>query len=71
MYQFSLKWKAKCPKHPRYRPHVQGESGIVGGCRACTMLAELALHVKRAEETMRNFARENPEARPAPKGAVC
>jgi len=38
MIRLKLRWEARCPRHPRYRPHEQGAGAIKGGCRRCWRL---------------------------------
>jgi hypothetical protein len=38
MLKVQTKWKGACPRHRRYNPALEGEGGIAGGCRLCTML---------------------------------
>lgn len=37
-----LQLKYKCPRHPRYDPNRDFESGIRGGCVVCLKLLQIA-----------------------------
>jgi hypothetical protein len=38
LFEFKLKRKFACNKHPKYNPAQQGQYGIVGGCVHCKEL---------------------------------
>lgn len=46
MLKLTVKWKAKCKKHPRYDPQKEGEAGVKGGCAICLGLWNLYLSIQ-------------------------
>jgi hypothetical protein len=37
----TVRFRAKCPRHPRYNPALEGEGAIKGGCQKCQLLLEI------------------------------
>jgi hypothetical protein len=37
----SMRVKAKCNRHPRYNPELEGRGGIKGGCSTCITVLDL------------------------------
>jgi hypothetical protein len=37
----TVRFRAKCPRHPRYNPAIDGEGAIKGGCPKCQLLLEI------------------------------
>jgi hypothetical protein len=37
----TVRFRAKCPRHPRYNPAIEGEGAIKGGCPKCQLLLEI------------------------------
>ena len=37
----SIRFRAKCARHPRYNPALDGLAGIKGGCPKCHLLLEI------------------------------
>jgi hypothetical protein len=65
----SVRWRGKCPRHPRFDPYLDGRGAIRGGCEKCTALADIyALHVQMLG-LMRGFAPPPKTVRRAPKMA--
>lgn len=58
----SLKLKFResvsCPRHPRYNPELDGESGIKGGCLFCYRLLELLRIAFKLRGGLKNFRAE-------------
>jgi len=57
----SVRWRGKCPRHPRFDPYLDGRTGIKAGCEKCTALAEIHAHHVQMLTLMRGFA---PPQRP-------
>ena len=32
----TVRWRGKCPRHPRFDPYMDGRAAIRGGCEKCT-----------------------------------
>jgi hypothetical protein len=47
--------KAKCPRHPRFNPSLEGRGGIVGGCKGCEELCELFEEWARMARRVKEF----------------
>jgi hypothetical protein len=58
----SVRWRGKCPRHPRFDPGLDGRGAIRGGCERCSLLAEIHEHHSRMLAMMRQFA--PPRVRP-------
>jgi len=58
----SVRWRGKCPRHPRFDPGSDGRGGIRGGCERCSLLADIHEHHARMLAMMRQFA--PPRVRP-------
>jgi hypothetical protein len=58
----SVRWRGKCPRHPRFDPGLDGRGGVRGGCEKCLLLADIHEHHTRMVGMMRRFAppRETP-----------
>ena len=57
----SIRWRGKCPKHPRFDPYFDGRGAIRGGCERCSLLADIeALHTEMLA-MMRRFGPPRPE----------
>jgi len=62
----SVKWRGKCPRHPRFDPYLDGRNAIRGGCEKCAALCDIhARHVEMLA-LMRGFA---PPQKPKQRGA--
>lgn len=57
----TVKWKGKCPNHPKYNPAIDGQGAIRGGCGRCGALFEIHKIQGSLMRAMREFgpAREN------------
>jgi hypothetical protein len=51
----AVRWKGRCPKHPRYSPERDGRGGIRGGCQRCEMLLEIYTHHAALVRLIREF----------------
>jgi hypothetical protein len=60
-----IRWKGRCPKHPRYHPQKDGLGGIKGGCRRCELLLEIYNQHSLLIRLVREFG-----TRPDPKPRV-
>jgi hypothetical protein len=58
----SVRWRGKCPRHPRFDPYMDGRGAIRGNCEKCTALADIHNHHIQMLALMRVFA-------PAPRVA--
>ncbi|HEX4275450.1 MAG TPA: hypothetical protein VHZ74_08860 [Bryobacteraceae bacterium] len=52
----SVRWRGKCPRHPRFDPYMDGPGVIRGGCEKCTALADIYSYHVRMIALMRTFA---------------
>jgi len=52
----SVRWRGKCPRHPRYDPYLDGRAAIRGGCEKCTALADIHQIHMQMIALMRTFA---------------
>jgi hypothetical protein len=62
----SVRWRGKCPRHPRFDPYMDGRGAIRGGCEKCTALLDIHTHHVQMLALMRSFApppqpRRHPE----------
>ncbi len=59
----SIRWRGKCPRHPRFDPYLDGRAAIRGGCEKCTALADIHNHHVQMLALMRRFAPPNETKR--------
>jgi hypothetical protein len=52
----SVRWRGKCPRHPRFDPYMDGPGAIRGACEKCTLLLEIHARHKEMVAMMRRFA---------------
>lgn len=52
----TVKWQAKCSKHPSFNPSSDGLGGIKGTCQRCQSLLEIYENHQRTMRMMREFA---------------
>ena len=52
----SVRWRGKCPRHPRFDPYLDGRGAIKGGCEKCTALVDIHNHHVQMLALMRRFA---------------
>ena len=64
----SVRWRGKCPRHPRFDPWLDGRGAIRGNCEKCTMLADIHTHHIEMLALMRRFAPPHPARKPKDKG---
>lgn len=62
----SVRWRGKCPRHPRYDPYKDGREAITGNCEKCTILADIHEAHRRMMSMMRGFAPSQPRRRAEP-----
>jgi hypothetical protein len=55
MYTENVKFKMKCPKHPRFNPQKSGWSGIVGGCYTCGIICEVFSLIEKTKGELRQY----------------
>jgi len=55
MLKIRIKENVKCPRHPRYNPELEGESGIKGGCVHCTALFGLFMRAAKLADDCSKF----------------
>ncbi len=61
----SVRWRGKCPRHPRFDPYMDGRGAIRGGCEKCTALVDIYAHHVQMLALMRGFAPPpKPKRRP-------
>ena len=51
----SIRWRGKCPRHPRFDPYLDGRAAIKGGCEKCTALVDIHNHHVQMLALMRRF----------------
>jgi hypothetical protein len=51
----SVRWRGKCPKHPRFDPSIDGIGAIKGNCQKCNELMDIFHHHQEALRLMRSF----------------
>lgn len=56
MLTIKVKWKGKCPRHPKFDPS-KDPNGIKGGCLACWALSDCYLVSIKFLETLADAAR--------------
>ena len=59
----SIRFRARCPRHPAYDPANGGESAIRGGCQRCHLLLEV-FHAHARFIALARQARSSPEEAP-------
>jgi hypothetical protein len=65
----SVRWRGKCPRHPRFDPYTDGRGAIRGGCEQCKALADIhGLHVQMLA-LMRTFTPAQKPKRTAAQAA--
>jgi hypothetical protein len=61
----SVRWRGKCPRHPRFDPYMDGRGAIRGNCEKCTALADIYNHHVQMLALMRGFTPpQQPKRRP-------
>jgi hypothetical protein len=51
----SRKFDARCGKHKRYNPAVDGRAGIRGGCPRCNLLCDIWESALKLNQLIRRF----------------
>jgi hypothetical protein len=68
----TVRFRAKCQRHPRYNPALEGEGAIKGGCPKCQLLLEI-FHAHRQMVTLMRKVKDVPQKKgsgaPADSGA--
>lgn len=59
----SVKWRGKCPRHPRFDPYLDGRGGIRGNCEKCRALCDIYTHHAEMLALMRGFTPPQPKRR--------
>lgn len=54
MMKIRIREDLRCPRHPRFLPS-QGQGAIRGGCIYCSMLFDIATHIRNTEMLVRTF----------------
>jgi hypothetical protein len=52
----SVRWRGKCPRHPRFDPYMDGPGAVRGACEKCTLLVEIHKRHTEMLAMMRRFA---------------
>jgi hypothetical protein len=61
----SVRWRGRCPRHPRFDPYMDGRSAIRGGCEKCTALVDIHTYHVQMLALMRSFTPpQKPRRRP-------
>jgi hypothetical protein len=65
----SVRWRGKCPRHPKFDPYMDGRGAIRGGCEKCAALADIHNYHVQMLALMRGFSppqkgRRRPEKKP-------
>jgi hypothetical protein len=59
----NVRWRGKCPRHPKFDPYMDGRSAIRGGCERCAALVDIHNHHVQMLALMRGFAPPQPARR--------
>lgn len=51
----SVRWRGKCPRHPRFDPYLDGRGAIRGNCEKCAALVDIHNHHVQMLALMRRF----------------
>ena len=51
----SVRWRGKCPRHPRFDPYMDGRAAIKAGCDRCAALVDIHNHHIQMLTLMRGF----------------
>lgn len=54
-YKATLRVKGTCPTHTRFNPNLGGRMAVVGACKFCTHLCDIADAVRKADALARDF----------------
>lgn len=65
----SVKWRGKCPRHPRFDPYLDGRTAIRGNCEKCVALCDIYSHHVQMLALMRGFTPPQAPKRRVPKAA--
>ena len=65
----SVRWRGKCPRHPRFDPYADGRGAIPDNCEKCTNLADIHDTYQRLLLMMRGFAPPQTRRRVPPQVA--
>jgi hypothetical protein len=65
----TVKWRGRCPRHPRFDPEAEEVGAIKGGCSRCQDLQEIFESHQRTLRLMRTFAPPVQRQKPADPGA--
>ncbi|HYA18126.1 MAG TPA: hypothetical protein VEF06_11700 [Bryobacteraceae bacterium] len=65
----SVRWRGKCPRHPRFDPYIDGPGAIRGGCEKCTLLLEIHNRHVEMVAMMRKFTPPQPPRRKSTNAA--
>jgi hypothetical protein len=52
----SVRWRGRCPRHPRFDPYMDGRSAIRGACEKCSALCDIHTHHVQMLALMRGFS---------------
>jgi hypothetical protein len=60
-----VRWRGKCPRHPRFDPYLDGRGAIRGNCEKCTALCDIYTYHVQMLALMRGFSPpQGPRRRP-------
>lgn len=61
----SVKWRGRCPRHPKFDPYLDGRAAIRNGCEKCIALCDIYSHHVQMLALMRGFTPPQvPKRRP-------
>jgi hypothetical protein len=67
----SVRWRGKCPRHPRFDPYLDGRGGIKSGCEKCTALTDIYNYHVQMLALMRGFAPpQRVKRKPEPRAGL-
>jgi hypothetical protein len=64
----TVRWRGRCPRHPRFDPEAAGIGAIKGGCSRCEDLQEIFESHQRTLRLMRTFAPPAQRQKPTDLG---
>jgi hypothetical protein len=65
----SVRWRGKCPRHPRFDPYMDDRGDIGSGCEKCTALVDIHSHHVQMLALMRGFVPRQKTTRRPEKAA--
>jgi hypothetical protein len=63
----SVRWRGKCPRHPRFDPYMDGRGAIKASCEKCMALCDIHSYHIQMLALMRGFSPSQKPKRRAEK----